>query len=175
MVIIIRNVVRSLFLALIVFAGCGTSKIAVSAPLSVDSCSEQVKVIAMMPGGGVLAESIAVELTKYNYTVIDSEQVTALFLRLNLSEIEMYNPSNLKLLKDKGIDSYLIVKCVSGRDDLPQSASVRLNKTSTGELLAGVSWENGWGGQSGSISDRVMRKNVSSAAAEIVANLMSSR
>lgn len=164
-----------LILMFATFASCGTSKIAVSAPLSLSPCSEPVRVIALMPGGGVLAESIAVELTKYNYTVIDSEQVTALFLRSNLSEIEIYNPANLRLLKDKGIDSYLIVKCVAGPDELPQSASARLNKTSTGELIAGVSWENGWGGQSGSISDRVMRKNVSSAAAEIVANLMSSR
>ena len=60
-----------------------------------------------------------------------------------------------------------------GNDGLPQSASVRINSTHTGEILAGVSWQNGWGGQSGSIADRTMRKDLTKAAEEIVSEIVS--
>jgi hypothetical protein len=46
-----------------------------------------------------------------------------------------------------------------------------MTSTQTGEVLAGVTWQNGWGGMAGSISDRVMRKGLSEAASEISAAL----
>ena len=84
-----------------------------------------------------------------------------------MSEIEISDPRTLSVLRGQGVDAYLSVRVAAGPDGLPQSASARMNSTQTGQVLQGVSWQNGWGGQSGSIMDRAMRKDVSAAAAEI--------
>jgi hypothetical protein len=34
-------------------------------------------------------------------------------------------------------------------------------------VIGGVAWQNGWGGQAGSMADRTMRKDVIEAAREI--------
>ena len=50
-------------------------------------------------------------------------------------------------------------------------ASVRMTSTESGALIAGVTWQNGFGGEAGSVVDRVMRKGLSQAAAEIANQL----
>lgn len=131
-----------------------------------------VNVIAINPNGGILGDAIAIELARYDISVVDPAQLTNLVARLNLNEFEIGSPQNLLKLKDEGIDGYLVVRVASGYDGLPQSASVRLNSTYNGQLIAGVSWQNGYGGQAGSMADRMMRSDVSSAAKEIVAELV---
>ena len=74
-------------------------------------------------------------------------------------------------LKDQGIDAFLIVRGGGGYDENPQSASARMNSTHNGQVLAGVTWQNGFGGAAGSPADRVMRKGLTDAASEIAAAL----
>jgi len=151
---------------------CSGSRVSSSIPCDIKHREQHpINTIAMAPGGGVLADAIAVALTNKNYKVFDAEQMSNFFMRLNLNEIEVASPQNLCLLKDKGIDSYLTVKSAAGYDGLPESASVRLNSTHDGKVITGVSWQNGWGGRQTSLCDRVMRKNVLEAAKEIVGEL----
>jgi hypothetical protein len=42
-----------------------------------------------------------------------------------------------------------------------------MNSTDTGQILAGVTWQNGWGGECGSMADRTMRSGLSQAARQI--------
>jgi hypothetical protein len=128
--------------------------------------------IALAPSGGVLADAIGVELFNRGFTVFDTNQMSNLLVRLNMTEIELADPKNLSVLKGQGIDAILNVKATVAYDGKPQSASVRVNSTSTGEILAGLSWQNGWGGQAGSIADRSMRKDIAEAAKEIIDNLL---
>jgi hypothetical protein len=46
-----------------------------------------------------------------------------------------------------------------------------LSSTENGALIAGVTWQNGFGGQAGSVADRVMRKGLAQAATEIANEL----
>ena len=69
------------------------------------------------------------------------------------------------------MDAVLSARAVAGYDNTPQSASVRVNSTHTGDILAGISWQNGWGGQAGSMADRTMRADLSQAASEIAEEL----
>ena len=46
-----------------------------------------------------------------------------------------------------------------------------MTSTENGALIAGVTWQNGFGGQAGSVVDRVMRKGLSQAASEIANEL----
>jgi hypothetical protein len=127
----------------------------------------EVKTVALMPSGGVLADAIGIELLNYDLDVVDTSTMTGIMARFNLTEIELAHPQNIRKLATEGIDTILLVKSVAGYDNRPESASVRLVSTSTGRLLIGATWQNGKGGASGSPADGIMRTNLSSAARRI--------
>lgn len=154
-----------LFLASMLLTACAASKIS-SLPVS-SVPANPINAIAMAPDGGVLADAVAVDLSNRGYTVIDSATTSKLMVRLNLNEIEISTPTGLAKLRTQGIDALLSVKAVGGYDQQPQSASARVTSTYTGKVIAGVTWQNGWGGQAGSMADRTMRKGLSECAAEI--------
>lgn len=130
-----------------------------------------VQSVAMMPGGGLLADAVAVELMNRGFSVVDPSQTTNLMVRLNMTEIEVSQPQGLARLRAEGIAALLMVRASGGYDGQPQSASARMTSTADGKLLAGVTWQNGFGGQAGSIADRVMRQGLSGAASEIANGL----
>jgi hypothetical protein len=125
----------------------------------------------MAPDGGLLADAVAVELSNRGYTVIDGAATSRMMVRLNLNEVEIATPVGLAKFKEQGIDAFLSVRSAGGYDEQPQSASARLNSTATGQILSGVTWQNGWGGEAGSMADRVMRKGLAQSAKEIVDGL----
>jgi hypothetical protein len=123
--------------------------------------------IALAPSGGVLADAIGVELVNRGYNVVDTQETTNLLTRMNLDEMEVMQPQRITQLRERGIDAVLAVRTAAGPDGRPQSASVRLNSTYSAKVIGGVAWQNGWGGQAGSMADRTMRKDVIEAAREI--------
>jgi hypothetical protein len=151
--------------AIVAVTGCATSRL--SAVPTAGKTPASVRTIALAPTGGLLAEAVGVELSNKGFVVIDSASTSKLMIRLNLNEVEIAKPEGLAKLKAEGIDAYLSVSAVGGYDQQPQSASARMNSTHNGQIIAGVTWQNGWGGQAGSIVDRVMRKGLSEAATEI--------
>jgi hypothetical protein len=163
-VIVNRRLYISL-LAAALLSSCATSKVS-SLPVS-SQAKHTVKVIAFSPGGGLLADAVGVELSNRGFTVIDSATMSSMMIRLNLSEIEITRPEGLAKLKDQGIDAFLVVRTAGGYDQNPHSASARMNSTHSGQVLAGVTWQNGFGGIAGSPADRVMRKGLADAATEI--------
>ena len=159
----------TLLLSLAILTGCASSKIS-SAPVA-SQIKHSVKTIAFMPGGGLLADAVGVELANRGFTVIDSATTSSMMVRLNLNEIEISKPEGLSKFKEQGIDAVLIVRAGGGYDDQPQNASARMSSTHNGQVLAGVTWQNGFGGRAGSPADRIMRKGLTEAAAEIASSL----
>ena len=155
-----------------IVVGCASSKIS-QFPVA-SKATHPVRAIAMAPEGGLLAEAVGIELFNLGYTVIDPSTTSKLMIRLNLDEIELATAQGLGKLKDKGIDAYLTVKGAGAYDDQIQSASARASSTYTGRIMAGISWQNGWGAQAGSIVDRTMRKGLAEAAQEIAGALAKS-
>lgn len=160
----------TLIAVLLLVSGCVGSRVSLT-ELSYP-VTEPINTIALAPGGGILADAIGVELTNSGFNVIETGAMTALMARLNLDEFELTQPQSLNKLKEKNIDAYLSVKAAAGRDGRPQSAIARLNSTTDGKILAGVSWQNGWGGIAGSMADRTMRKDLTEAATEITRSLV---
>lgn len=152
-----------------IIGGCASSKVS-SLPIT-SQIKHPVKVIAFAPGGGLLADAVGVELLNRGFTVIDSTTTSSMMVRLNLNEIEITHPEGLAKLKGQGVDAFLVVRGGGGYDQQPQNASARMNSTHNGQVLAGVTWQNGFGGAAGSPMDRIMRKGLSEAAAEIAAAL----
>jgi len=143
---------------------CGMSHVSsVSAP----GPKIAVRTVAIMPGGGLLADAVAVELMNRGFTIIDAAAISNMMIRLNLNEVEIARPEGLAKFKGQGIEALLVVRAAGGYDQQPQSASARMTSTVDGRLLAGTTWQNGFGGQAGSIADRVMREGLTQAASEI--------
>jgi hypothetical protein len=162
------KIVGICLLAMVVVS-CASSKMS-ALPINTVS-THPVRAIAMAPEGGLLAEAVGIELSNLGYTLIDSATTSRLLVRLNMDEIEVSTPQGLMKLKDKGIDAFLTVKTAGAYDGQVQNASARASSTHNGKIIAGVSWQNGWGGMAGSIADRTMRKGLTEVAQEIAASL----
>lgn len=157
-----------IFCMLIGLTGCGSSKLT---QIPEKHTTEHIDHIAISPSGGVLADAISVALEADGYTIIDSAETTNLLTRNGLQETETYQPVALAALRSQNIDAILNVRTVSGYDNQPNSAVAKIISTSTGDIISGVAWQNGWGGREGSIADRNMRKGLSDTAREIAKGL----
>ena len=152
--------------------GCASQSMAISR--SANPAAKNVKRIALMPGGGVLAEAVGIQLMSLGFDIVDMSVATNTAARLNINEFEYAQPANLKDLANKyGVDCVLIVKSVGGYDGKPNSAAARLLETRTGSLLAGVTWQNGKGGAQESPADNLMRSDVSTAAKKMAGGIAS--
>ena len=85
-----------LLLAAAMATGCVPQKI--SASYSPSARLETVRTIAISPGGGVLADAVGVKLLRHGFQVFDAGQISNLMVRLNLDEVELYQPQNLRSL-----------------------------------------------------------------------------
>lgn len=90
---------------LIILTGCASSK--VSTLPTKETPKHNVETIALAPDGGLLADAVGIELFNKGFTVIEPADTSRLLVRLDLSEIDLSKPQNLRKLKDQGIDSTL--------------------------------------------------------------------
>ena len=158
-----------LLVLVMLVGGCAGARLNVSR--NPNQLPQKINKVALMPSGGVLADAIGIELLNYGYSVIDTSTVTGYMARYNLNELELTLPQNISKLSDDGIDTLLIVKTVAGYDGRPESASTKLVATATGQIIIGVTWQNGKGGAQGSPADGMMRSNLSQAARQIAKGL----
>lgn len=166
-----KKILITSILSVALVTGCASSKIS-SLPIAGAAGQQKtvVKHVAMAPSGALLADAVAIELMNRGFTVIDGASTSSMMVRLNISEVEITKPTGLAKLKEQGIDAYLSIKGAAVNGEV-ESASVRVNSTENGQVLAGLTWQNGWGGRRGSIADRTMKKGLSEIAVEIADEL----
>lgn len=162
---------KSSFLCLLLCCGCSGAM--VSMPKQLPPLPESIDAVALAPSGGVLADAIGTELFSRGFRVIDTQETSNFLVRLNLDEIELFQPRTLEALRERGLNAVLSVKSVAGYDGKPQSATVRIVSTKSGELIAAVNWQNGRGGARGSPADAMMRKDIVGASQQIAQALTS--
>ena len=156
-------------LILVFLVGCSGSSMSVKQPKNMKNIT--VKRLAISPGSGVFGEAIALELFNLGVNVVDANEALAIIGRAGLSEFEITTSKGYSILKEKGIDAVLVAKAIMAQDGTPENASIRITSTENGNLIAGITWENGWGGERGSVADRTMRDNLSEAAQKIAVEL----
>jgi hypothetical protein len=157
-------------MCLLLVQACASSQVSVLQRSA--RSSQPLKNVALAPGAGVLAEAIGLELFNAGFTIIDANQAIQILGRAGLTEMELTSSQGFSALHEKGIEAVLVAKSVEGHDGQPQSASVRITSTRDGQTLAGLTWQNGWGGVRGSPADRTMRKDLTEAAREIASELL---
>ena len=154
-----------ILITLLLIGGCATSKISrVNKSLKV---SHEVKTIALSPEENVIADAIGIELFNRGIRIIDSNETTEMMLQAGIKTLKFIGRKSLRKLKEKGIDAYMTVHGYMTSEGNPGSLSVRLTSTHTGEIIAGISWQSGWGGMRGSIAHNIMTSNINDAAEEI--------
>jgi hypothetical protein len=120
-----------------------------------------VRSIAVAPAAGPVGAALAIEFRSRGYTVVDGAALP---------------PSeDLAQLKAQGVDAVLSVRTAGGSDTDPQAVAAQINSTATGEVLAKITWQNGWGGwrgSKGSPAGRAMHKNLTQAARDITNGLV---
>jgi hypothetical protein len=151
-------------------SACAPSKMSVN--MGPQAPRQSISRLAIAPGSGVFGEALAVELFNSGMTIVDSNQASTILGRVGLKEFELTTTQGYAALCDAGIEAILAVKSVDAADDTPESASVRITSTVSGETIAGITWQNGYAGQRGSIVDRAIRKNLSDSAREVAAEVM---
>lgn len=163
---------RAVLCLLLVFVGgCASSR--VSTPSALAPLAHAVNRVALAPSGGLLADAVGIEIFGQGITVIDTQETSSLLVRTGLTETEVMSPQSLSLLREQGIDAFLVVRSADGYDGRPQSATARAVSTHDGSLVAAVTWQNGRGGAAGSAADGMMRKDLTEAAQEIASALAS--
>jgi hypothetical protein len=165
-----RLVPFTLVVGILSGGSCASSKMSLVEPRSVPS--RTIGRLAIAPGSGVLGEAISLELFNRGMTIVDAQEAVAIVGRAGLQEFEVTSTKGFELLREKGIDAVLTAKSVNAADGTPESASVRVTDTTTGQVIAGLTWQNGWGGMRGSVADRAMRRNLTEAANEIAQELL---
>ena len=100
--------------------------------------------------------------------MVDPNQTASILGNVGLTEFEVTTKQGFSALAGAGIDAVLTVRVVNGYDRKPQSMSARVTSTLNGSILAGATWENGWGGAQGSPADAMMRRDLGDASEAVV-------
>jgi hypothetical protein len=125
-----------------------------------------IKSIAVVPGGGVLGDEIALNLNAQAFQIAPVPPDT--------TESALRSPDALAALRRSGIDALLVVRSVNDQYGRPRSATAVLYSTQSGALVSGVTWENGHGfGIEHSVTNSVLQVGNDQAAKEMVQTLAS--
>jgi len=166
-----RLIPCSLLLALLLLlAGCTSARLIET--IHTAYTGPPARCVAIDPRGGILADEIAMELYNSGLNVLDADQTSLLASRTGVSEFHINSPEGHEALRTDGVDALLVVKSLMSWDGTPQTVTVRLISTHTSQIITGLSWQNGWGGDIGSVLDRSMRKDIPEAAGQIAEALL---
>ncbi len=160
MAIVLRAVVvMAIGVALSACSFGGVRSIGALSPVSVSK-------IAVLPGGGALADAIAFELAQSGFAIVDSATSVGITGR---AKIKQDTAQYMEAARAQGVDAVLAVRAAP--PNYPDSAAARIISTRDNTVIASVMWQNAAAGARGSIADRTVRKSLSEAADEIAREL----
>lgn len=119
-----------------------------------------IRSIAIVTGNS-LANAMGIEL--YNQG----------FRTFEVPATQELTPKALQSLASGGVDAILVVTTTGRKYDvLPESASVRLVRTQTGETVAAFTWTNSVSSVPGTPADQTIRRKLTDVARELVQRLL---
>jgi hypothetical protein len=159
------------FIVTIAFSGCGFSGF--NRVESIKPAQSIHSVAVDFQSGGV-GEYVEETLVKNGFQVYRKEETYRLIRNLGLMAIDPSRPEQLALLRKENIDAFLTCRTIFaeivGR---PMEIHLNLYSTDTGKRLIELDWENGWGGQAGSMADRSRKNNFTESAEAVSSRLIS--
>ena len=159
-----------LVIGVMFLAGCGGSQVSVSQPPGAEI--KPIHRLAILPDSGVLGDAIGKVLKDRGFNIVAAAETNAMVGGIKINQLGVTAKEYFAALHQKGIDAALSATTQMSRDGKPDTASARVTDTVSGNSLMDVTWQNGWGGYSGSDADRAMRKSTSEAAHEMATELI---
>jgi hypothetical protein len=158
------------FLGAIFLAGCSGSKVSVNQPPGAEI--KPIHRLAIMPDSGVLGDTIGRALLDRGFNIVTAAETDAMVGGIRINQLGVTAREYYAALHDKGVDAALTASTQMAGDGRPDKANAMVMDTISGNSLIDISWQNGWGGYSGSDADRAMRKSTSEAAQEMAKELI---
>ena len=159
-----------LVIGAMLLAGCGGSQVSVSQPPGAEI--KPIHRLAILPDSGVLGDTIGKVLKDRGFNIVAAVETDAMVGGIKINQLGVTVKEYFTALNQKGIDAALSTSTRMSEDGKPDTASARVTDTVSGNSLLDVTWQNGWGGYSGSDADRAMRKSTSEAAHEMAIELI---
>ena len=76
--------ILTLFIVMFLITGCAFVKLNIAKrPIKLD---KPIETIALMPSGGIAADSIGIEMLNYGYNIVDTATTTSNMTRVNMTE-----------------------------------------------------------------------------------------
>jgi len=154
----------------LILSGCSGSQVSVKQVPGAET--KPIHRIAIMPGSGILGDSIARELSNRGINVATANQTDRMVGGIKINHLGVTASQYYAALRNKGVDAAITATADMGKDGKPDKADAMVMDTTTGESLMDINWQNGWGGYGGSDADRAMRKSTSEAAQEMTKELV---
>ena len=154
----------------LILAGCSGSQVSVKQVPGAET--KPIHHIAIMPGSGILGDSIAKELNDRGINVATANETDRMVGGIKINHLGVTASQYYAALRNKGVDAAITATADMAEDGKPDKADARVMDTASGESLMDIAWQNGWGGYGGSDADRVMRKGTSEAAQEMTKELV---
>ena len=157
-------------LGAIILAGCSGSNVSV-----IQAPGAEIKPIhrlAIMPDSGVLGDAIARELLDQGLNIVTAAETDAMVGGIKINQLGVTAREYYAALRERGVDAALTASIRMAKDGKPDDASAIVMDTANGDSLMAITWQNGWGGYSGSDADLAMRKSTFEAAQEIATELI---
>jgi hypothetical protein len=158
------------FLLIPLVAGCAGARLGDT--VRSEYAGPAIRTVAVAPGGGLVAEGVAVQLQNNQIAVVGPSETISILEQAGLTRAQIAGETGFQELVKHNVDALLVMRSLYGWDGHPQSVSVRLISTRSSEVITGFAWENGWGGDLGSVADRIMRRDSAEAARQIAAGLL---
>ncbi|WP_405226022.1 hypothetical protein [Lentisalinibacter sediminis] len=112
----------------------------------------------------VLADSVGLSLSSRGFVVSPANSGT--------DPMGLVSEKQRRPLVDAGFDAVLIVRSTNDDEGRPQNANALIYSVDTGQLVTGVTWQNGHGfGIRSSVTNQAMKANQHEAAQEIADDL----
>ena len=165
-----RKICGLLVMGVMFLAGCGGSQVSVSQPPGAEI--KPIHRLAILPDSGVLGDTIGRVLKDRGFNIVAAVETDAMVGGVKINQLGVTAKEYFGVLHQKGIDAALSTTTRMSNDGRPDTASARVTDTVSGNSLIDVTWQNGWGGYSGSDADRAMRKSTSEAAHEMATELI---
>jgi hypothetical protein len=150
-----------LILLTLILIGCASQNTAVVP--AVDYDGPPVQKIALT-NNGLLSDAVGLNLSAKGFAVSPALKGT--------DESSISDPQQRQLFAEAGFDALLFVKSTDDDEGRPRSATALLYAIDSGNLITGVTWENGYGfGVEGSVTNQMLRADQHEAAEKIATEL----
>jgi len=163
----------AIFGLIIFLQGCGTAPMVRHVSTASETLPRYVDRLALT-GTTSLKDKISFELSLKGFKVVDPKPYGELSNKYNIEKEDLVSSPDVMMLKNEGID--VIITITSEWSEFGkrfiESAYIKVMDTSSGKVICGVEYRNGFNGMPGSPADYNSKESIDNTSVNIVSSLL---